>query len=75
MADPVCLTPIGLGIVRQADLLVSTLCILDRSAEDADLAHQSECIADLCPCVDPIEQHVGLRAPLHLRVKRDIGIG
>ena len=64
MADIVCFTAIVLGIVRQADLTVSELCALDRSAEDTDLTHQPEYIAEL----------IGLLAPRHLGVRRELRI-
>ena len=54
VADLECLTAVGLGIVRQADIIASTLCILDRSSEDTDLMHQPDSIAESCPCVEPI---------------------
>jgi hypothetical protein len=37
VADIVCLTALGLGVVRQTDLIVSTLYMIDRSAEDTDI--------------------------------------
>ena len=40
VADIVCLTALGLGVVRQTDLIVCTLPITDRSAEDAHLTDQ-----------------------------------
>ena len=74
MADTVCLAARGLGIVRQTDIIVRTLRVLDLSAKHADLTHQPEYIARRCPSVDLIEEHAGLLAPLHLGVKREIRI-
>ena len=69
MAHVVWLDAMVIGIVRPTDLIVSTLCILDRSAEDTSFTHQPEYVAELCPCVDLVAQHVGLCAPLHLGVR------
>ena len=74
MADIVCVAAIGLGIVRQAEFVVSTMCILYRSAAHTDLAHRPEYIAELCPCVDLTDQHVGRLTPLLFCLRRDIGI-
>ena len=57
-----------LGVRPQVVLIVGTLCILEPSLEDTDLAHKPEHIARGAPIEDLHEQRIGLITTLDLGV-------